>query len=775
MASAPTTAEATSTTERVPKTTARGALVLSEQTKTVDDVSSAPVSADVVPPAFARATGVPRPVSQPPASSGLAPCGDEKKGVRSDDSAISSREKSRSDTSVRPTDDDDDEPLLKENKQRFVLFPIKYDAIWKMYKKHEASVWTAEEVDLGSDMKDWVKLNSGEQHFIKMVLAFFAASDGIVLENLAERFLKEVQIPEARCMVAGSLVSMTDGTSKPIETINVGESVLGWSVKHKKVVSARVTHLKPKGGDAKPTVCVTLEDGRAIECTPDHHFLMRDGTYVEAQHLMSSGQRVSVSCDFPAAISSSADEIKSWSLSLGALGTLDVGPLRAKAMAFARLCGYVLTDGSGIALGRSGEPNMRCWVATDVGKSLILDDIELLSGIRPKPGANAYSIDIPERLALAMHATDPVAFAAGVCIDKPFCLPAWVTREACPRAVVSEFLAGLFGGDGGRAPCLGGPSGKFALTDVAFSQSKSPAHVDSLRTGFGQIVAMLGALGVKTRVAHATTNEAGAKQLHIAFVGDGAIMEFAEKVGFRYDMHKAVCLTIAATYCRKRDACSAFYNDVILTANAIKSAEGGAWEQAAAKAVADVRSRREQIGTDVQCVPGHWAIVNQAALDGECGHPVGGIEKWATSVGALQLMRGGGDKQTGKDVEDEATKRSNAEQEGNDGDEVAGTRQEKKETDADVGICEKKTGRVQKAKSYAVKPKDRGLPVFFLEVVSVVTKSPRIVFDLSVEDPINSFVVAGCLVHNCKPTPLSLSPLLSFALPNKKPHQTSTA
>lgn len=94
---------------------------------------------------------------------------------------------------------DSDEPLLVENKQRFVLFPIKYNDMWQMYKKHEASFWTAEEVDLAHDMKDWVSLEEKERHFIKHVLAFFAASDGIVLENLAERFLKEVQIPEARC------------------------------------------------------------------------------------------------------------------------------------------------------------------------------------------------------------------------------------------------------------------------------------------------------------------------------------------------------------------------------------------------------------------------------------------------------------------------------------------------------------------------------------------------------------------------------------------------
>jgi ribonucleoside-diphosphate reductase beta chain len=92
-----------------------------------------------------------------------------------------------------------DEPLLIENAQRFVLFPIQHNDIWQMYKKHEASFWTAEEIDLSQDMKDWKSLNDNEQHFLKHVLAFFAASDGIVLENLAERFLKEVQVPEARC------------------------------------------------------------------------------------------------------------------------------------------------------------------------------------------------------------------------------------------------------------------------------------------------------------------------------------------------------------------------------------------------------------------------------------------------------------------------------------------------------------------------------------------------------------------------------------------------
>ncbi len=91
------------------------------------------------------------------------------------------------------------EPILQESKDRFVLFPIQHDDIWDMYKKQEASIWTAEEIDLSGDIVDWEsKLNDNERHFIKHVLAFFAASDGIVNENLAENFLAEVQYTEAK-------------------------------------------------------------------------------------------------------------------------------------------------------------------------------------------------------------------------------------------------------------------------------------------------------------------------------------------------------------------------------------------------------------------------------------------------------------------------------------------------------------------------------------------------------------------------------------------------
>ena len=90
------------------------------------------------------------------------------------------------------------EPLLTETEDRFVMFPIKDESIWMMYKKQVECFWRAEEVDLSKDLASWETLSHDEQNFIKVIIAFFAASDGIVLENLAARFMSDVQLSEAR-------------------------------------------------------------------------------------------------------------------------------------------------------------------------------------------------------------------------------------------------------------------------------------------------------------------------------------------------------------------------------------------------------------------------------------------------------------------------------------------------------------------------------------------------------------------------------------------------
>ncbi|XP_051129164.1 ribonucleoside-diphosphate reductase small chain A [Andrographis paniculata] len=109
--------------------------------------------------------------------------------LRNDDHGLPEKETS---------ENGEEEPILMDKPQKFTMFPIEYPQLWEMYKKAEASFWTAEEVDLSQDVQQWEALTPSEKHFISHVLAFFAASDGIVLENLAARFLNDVKIPEAR-------------------------------------------------------------------------------------------------------------------------------------------------------------------------------------------------------------------------------------------------------------------------------------------------------------------------------------------------------------------------------------------------------------------------------------------------------------------------------------------------------------------------------------------------------------------------------------------------
>jgi ribonucleotide reductase beta subunit family protein with ferritin-like domain len=93
---------------------------------------------------------------------------------------------------------DAEEPMLKANPHRFVIFPIQHEDLWRKYKEHVSVFWRPEELDLAKDMKDWKLLGDGEQHFVKRVLGFFAGSDGIVMENLGQRFMNEIQVPEAK-------------------------------------------------------------------------------------------------------------------------------------------------------------------------------------------------------------------------------------------------------------------------------------------------------------------------------------------------------------------------------------------------------------------------------------------------------------------------------------------------------------------------------------------------------------------------------------------------
>ena len=173
------------------------------------------------------------------------------------------------------------EPLLTESDNRYVMFPIQDQDIWQMYKKQVECFWRAEEIDLSKDMAHWESLNEKERYFISMILAFFAASDGIVLENLAMRFMGEVQLSEARAFygfqiamenihcVTGETNILTDKGYYEIKSL-VNKKANIWNGIEFSEVDVKYT------GD-QSIYKVSLSNGMELNCSPGHKWLIQDG------------------------------------------------------------------------------------------------------------------------------------------------------------------------------------------------------------------------------------------------------------------------------------------------------------------------------------------------------------------------------------------------------------------------------------------------------------------------------------------------------------------
>ena len=173
------------------------------------------------------------------------------------------------------------EPLLKENTDRFVMFPLTDTKIWDMYKKMMDCFWRAEEIDFSDDMTHWEKLNDGERHFIKMVLAFFAASDGIVVENLGMRFLSDVQLPEARAAYGFQLMMENIHCVSSNTKIMTDKGYFNIGELENKYVNVwngdQFSNVQIKYTGNQSLYKVTLSNGMELDCTDGHKWLIRTG------------------------------------------------------------------------------------------------------------------------------------------------------------------------------------------------------------------------------------------------------------------------------------------------------------------------------------------------------------------------------------------------------------------------------------------------------------------------------------------------------------------
>jgi aconitase A/intein/homing endonuclease len=361
------------------------------------------------------------------------------------------------------------------------------------------------------------------------------------------------------CIAEGTPVMLRDGVSVPIERLALGEkrgpTVMGPDSAGR-LTPAEQTAWWDQG--VRECVRLTLQDGRELVCTPDHKVMRADGTWVRADQLELGKDRVLMGLESPVDVQ--GEDEAGYVLDAGDYQFTLAGPeQRTRALAFARLLGHLLSDGS---ISVNGQGRMNVGQALD--REAVLADIELLTGKRPvgtRYDERKWSIVLPKELTRAVLTIDGVT--AGRRIHQPHELPAFVLSPTCPVAIVREFLGGLFGADG-HSPVLrrsGTGHDSAGFSGPAFSRSAIQEHVGSLLQTMTNLIQLLGRCGVdpanarvfKYATRRSTSTYAAAADGLPRFevrltLADG--LSFVERVGYRYSVDKSMRASAAAVYWR---------------------------------------------------------------------------------------------------------------------------------------------------------------------------------------------------------------------------------
>jgi aconitase A len=362
------------------------------------------------------------------------------------------------------------------------------------------------------------------------------------------------------CLAEGTPVLLADGTSRSIENMpqGGGKRLFGPASKDRLGIAVQ-TEMMERG--ERDCVALVLQDGRTLVCTPDHEILRADGRWVRADELVLGRDRVVMGLEAP--IDNPGEDEDGYELDAGELKfSFTSAHERARTLAFARLVGHLLSDGS---ISLAGQARMNVGQALD--REAVLNDIELLTGKRPaghRYDERKWSIALPKELALAIMALADVRI--GRRINQPPALPWFILEERCPVAVAREFLGGLFGADG-HAPALRrqGPDPRSAiLAAPAYSQSAKEEHVEQLKAVMRRLIDLLVRCGVKARGARISAFPTRRSASSYPAAVDGFArtevrleltegLSFVERVGYRYCVDKSLRASAAVAYWRTID------------------------------------------------------------------------------------------------------------------------------------------------------------------------------------------------------------------------------
>lgn len=358
------------------------------------------------------------------------------------------------------------------------------------------------------------------------------------------------------CFVGETQVALPNGLSRRIDSFSAEgmEKVLTWDPKSRRVHESFSLGRTDRG--VKPTVRLTLEDGRVIQCTPDHRFKVRDaaGAFVDRE-----AKDITFSDRLIMSIRGTEDLVcpleAEWSLAFGEYELEMATPAgREIALAFARILGYLHTDG---CLSYSADRNVYTavlYMGSMLDAQSIMDDVLAVTGKTPKiqdvvsatNGCKCYVITLPKPFARSLATLE--GMTVGRRTVQPASYPEFLSEEECPTSFLREFLAGSFGGDG-WAPYLSGN----CVSNVGFSQSICLEYTETLQERMEEMADLMGRVGVeahvrRTRLCHMTSQSYQERPRVTVELFVTSNAEFREKIGFRHCVEKQLRLEAAAAY-----------------------------------------------------------------------------------------------------------------------------------------------------------------------------------------------------------------------------------
>lgn len=379
--------------------------------------------------------------------------------------------------------------------------------------------------------------------------------DAGLLESLEALKFDLVGYGCTTCIAAGTPVLLANGMARSIDAMREpggSAAVIGPTARGTLGIASQTAFMSQ---GTRHCVTLTFEDGRALVCTPDHEIQCTNGRWVRADELAIGTDRVVMGLEAPFD-EPALDELE-YGLSVGSFRfTMSGPPERERTLAFARLLGHLLGDGS-ISVLRQG----RMHVGQAIDRELVLDDVELVTGKRPKAtryDERKWTIVLPSELTAGIAALSGVRIGRRI-LQLPS-LPAFILDPRCPLAIVREFLAGAFGADG-HGPVLHRSGADASFVPPSYSQTAPPEYSAALAETMRQVRDLLTRCGVQTegaRIAEYPVRRSassypapqdGVPRIEVRLaLPDG--LSFVERVGFRYCVDKSLRASAAAAYWR---------------------------------------------------------------------------------------------------------------------------------------------------------------------------------------------------------------------------------